>query len=197
MCQDSRVQLINNVIPIQGPAQYIQSIIDCINQSITCPAVAGRLAHFQCKLGNTNSRPVGVTNHGWLPTRIGNNPSSDYLPSSNEWIQGGTNPGNQRSGRAAIQGCHPGGAATTREFCVPDFLVEKKDGGQRPVVNLKCLIPDLIQPGDWMIKLVLKDAYLQVPIHPDHQYLSGTTFFTSPDVSHLGCPQPQESSPNC
>ena len=65
------------------------------------------------------------------------------------------------------------------------FLVEKKDGGQRPVVNLKCLnqfmrvehfkmeglhlLPDLIQPGDWMIKLDLKDAYLQVPIHPDHQ----------------------------
>ena len=31
------------------------------------------------------------------------------------------------------------------------------------------LLPDLIQPGDWMIKLDLKDAYLQVPIHPDHQ----------------------------
>ena len=97
-----------------------------MNRSITCPAVAGRLAHFQCKLGNTNSRPVGVTNHGWLPTRIGNNPSSDYLPSSNEWIQGGTNPGNQGSGRTAIQGCHPGDAATTREFCVPDFSGRKE-----------------------------------------------------------------------
>ena len=31
------------------------------------------------------------------------------------------------------------------------------------------LLPDLIQSGDWMIKLDLKDAYLQVPIHPDHQ----------------------------
>ena len=56
------------------------------------------------------------------------------------------------------------------------FLVEKKRSGQRPVVNLKALnsfmcsehfkmeglhiFPDLIQTGDYMIKLDLKDAYL-------------------------------------
>ena len=67
------------------------------------------------------------------------------------------------------------------------FLVEKKEGGQRPVINLKALnmfvkhehfkmeglhtLPDLIQLEDWMIKLELKDAYLQVPIHTDHQHL--------------------------
>ena len=67
------------------------------------------------------------------------------------------------------------------------FLVEKKGGGQRPVVNLKALnsfvcsehfkmeglhtLPDLIQTGDYMIKLDLKDAYLQIPIHQDHQHL--------------------------
>ena len=65
------------------------------------------------------------------------------------------------------------------------FLVEKKDGGQRPVINLKGLnqfmkmeyfkmeglhlLPVLLQQGDWMAKMDLKDAYLQVPIHPDHQ----------------------------
>ena len=63
------------------------------------------------------------------------------------------------------------------------FLVEKK-GGQRPVIDLKGLnnfvnaehfkmeglhtLPDLIQSQDWMVKLDLKDAYLQVPIHQDH-----------------------------
>ena len=78
------------------------------------------------QLGNTKSRPVGVTNRGWLSTRIGNNPSSDYLPSSNEWVQGGTSPGNQGSGRAAIQGCNPGDTATAREFCVPDFSGRKE-----------------------------------------------------------------------
>jgi len=65
------------------------------------------------------------------------------------------------------------------------FLVEKKDGGQKSI-NLKGLnrfvktehfkmegfhlLPDLLQSRDWMIKLDLKDAYLQVPIHPDYQH---------------------------
>jgi len=33
------------------------------------------------------------------------------------------------------------------------------------------LLPDLIQLTDWMVKLDLRDAYLQVPIHKDHQCL--------------------------
>ena len=33
------------------------------------------------------------------------------------------------------------------------------------------ILPDLIQSEDWMIKLDLKDAYLQVPIHMEHQHL--------------------------
>ena len=31
------------------------------------------------------------------------------------------------------------------------------------------LLPELIQQRDWMIKMDLKDAYLQVPIHEAHQ----------------------------
>ena len=74
-----------------------------------------------------------------------------------------------------------------KSFVSQIFLVEKKEGGKRPVINLKALntfvrrehfkmeglhtLPDLIQAQDWMIKLDLKDAYLQVPIHPDCQNL--------------------------
>ena len=32
------------------------------------------------------------------------------------------------------------------------------------------LLPDLIQQGDWMIKMDLKDVYLQVPILEAHQF---------------------------
>jgi len=55
----------------------------------------------------------------------------------------------------------------------------------RPVINLKALnqwvetpysklegltsLRDLLKQGDWLIKVDLKDAYLTVPIHPDHQ----------------------------
>ena len=76
---------------------------------------------------------------------------------------------------------------TPHSFVSQIFLVEKKDGGERPVINLKGLnqfvrvehfkieglhlLPDLLQSGDWMVKMDLKDAYLQVPINPCHQPL--------------------------
>ena len=63
------------------------------------------------------------------------------------------------------------------------FLVPKKDGGFRPVLNLRevnaCLqVPTFkmetlrsviasVQPGDWLTSIDLKDAYLHVPMHPD------------------------------
>jgi len=66
------------------------------------------------------------------------------------------------------------------------FLVEKKDKSSfRPVINLKPLntfiqkehfkmegasmIKDLLQQGDWMCSLDLKDAYLAVPIAKEHR----------------------------
>jgi hypothetical protein len=69
------------------------------------------------------------------------------------------------------------------------FLREKKGGGYRPVFNLKelnkyiryehfkmdniAMLPSLIQRNDWMIKTDIKDAYLSVPITPDHQTYLG------------------------
>ena len=68
-----------------------------------------------------------------------------------------------------------------QSFISQIFLVEKKDGGFRPIINLKRLnhhvrtehfkmeslhlLPSLIQQEDWTVKLDLKNAYLQVPIH--------------------------------
>ena len=65
------------------------------------------------------------------------------------------------------------------------FLAPKSDGSWCPVINLKSLnkyviarhfkmesirtAKGLMQTGDWLVKLDLKDAYFSVPIHPSSQ----------------------------
>ena len=65
------------------------------------------------------------------------------------------------------------------------FLVSKKGGGNRPVINLKNLnsiisyldfkmeglhlLKDLLKEKDFMCKIDLKDAYFCVPLHPEHR----------------------------
>ena len=73
------------------------------------------------------------------------------------------------------------------------FVVMKDSGSWRPVIdlsllNLKVLKTPFkmetlqsvllsVQSGDWMVSLDLKDAYLQVPIHPDsRKYLRFIAF---------------------
>ena len=65
------------------------------------------------------------------------------------------------------------------------FTVPKKDGGIRPILNLKPLnvflqkehfkmetlwsIIQAMQPGDWAVSIDLKDAYLHIPVHVKHR----------------------------
>ena len=73
---------------------------------------------------------------------------------------------------------------TTGDFISQIFIVPKKDGGYHPVINLRALnrfipeehfkmegfhvVKDLIRAHNLLVKVDLKDAYLLVPIHPNH-----------------------------
>lgn len=70
-------------------------------------------------------------------------------------------------------------------FYSPYFLVPKKNGGVRPILDLRILnssiakrpfrmltIQQLLQcisPGDWMTSVDLLDAYFHIPIVPEHR----------------------------
>ena len=74
---------------------------------------------------------------------------------------------------------------THGQFISTVFAVPKKDGGTRPVTNLKevnqilnyhhfkmegtHLLRNMLQPNDWMGKIDLKDAYFVIPIWENHQ----------------------------
>ena len=90
------------------------------------------------------------------------------------------------------------------------FLVPKKDGGFRPVVNLKALnifiqeehfkmegfhmVKDLMRQGDWLAKIDLKDAYFLMPVYSGHQTFLQFTWKASLYQFHSNCHVPHKSS---
>ena len=99
--------------------------------------------------------------------------------------------------KQAVQEAPP----NSRGFFSNMFMVPKKDGGQRPVINLKQLnkfvksehfkmeglhtVKVLIQQNDWMAKVDLKDAFFMVPIAQQHQHL--LLFKTEMGTFHFKC----------
>lgn len=75
--------------------------------------------------------------------------------------------------------------AQMESFFLTIFLVPKKDGKMRPVINLKGLnqfintphfkmeglqtARELIRPGNWLTKIDLKDAYFTIPVYKPHR----------------------------
>ena len=92
---------------------------------------------------------------------------------------------NKEIKRLLAIGCIKEVKRTERPFLSNVFTVPKKNEDLRLVINLKDFnqflafhhfkmesfqtTKDLIQEGDWMIKLALKEAYHSVPETPDHQ----------------------------
>ena len=98
--------------------------------------------------------------------------------------------------KGAIEvGTYPG------QFVSTLFLVPKKDGRQRPVINLKRLntfvrtehfkmegihtLQGLLRRGDWMAKIDLQDAYFMVPITGEHRKF--LCFCLEGKIFHFNC----------
>ena len=138
-------------------------------------------------MGGIDKGPMGSRNSGRLPDRIplGAKPTVQATPSPVQPESNSTH--STRSQRTSKKGAVIELAQPPLEggFYSTLFLVPKKDRGQRPVVNLKApskfgtvphfkmegihTLKNLLQPGDWLVKVDLKDAYFSVPIHPDHR----------------------------
>ncbi|KAL0164048.1 hypothetical protein M9458_039801, partial [Cirrhinus mrigala] len=85
--------------------------------------------------------------------------------------------------KGTVEVVHP--AQSESGFYSRYFLVPKKDGGLRPILNLRLLnralmkrpfkmitlkqILSHIRPGDWFFSLDLKDAYFHIQIAPHHR----------------------------
>ena len=139
------------------------------------------------QLGAHHTGPMGPASHKWVFSGAYSNSISNETASANKLFDTGTCQNNTRGLRPPDKRGNCGTQVSTGNYVSPLFLVEKKGRGQREVINLKGLnsfieaehfkmeglhlLPDLIQPQDWMVKLDLKDANLQVPIHQDNQCL--------------------------
>ena len=139
------------------------------------------------QLGTDHTRLMGLAGHISVPNRAKPDPMASKAHARDKMLQGGAGENLTGGLRTYGQGCNSGDNTVQKQFFVQIFLVEKKERGQRPVINLKSLntfvrtehfkmeglhiLPDLIQAQDWMIKMDLKDAYLQVPIHREDQHL--------------------------
>ena len=142
--------------------------------------VAGRLRFFQANWHL-------VTDDPWvLETIMGYKIEFHSMPHQVAWPQTFMSKAQEEAvqteiDKMALQGAiHPVSCNTEGGFVSSIFLVDKKDGGHRPVINLKKLnsfvnfqhfkmegihmLRDLLKKGDFMVKLDLKDAYFTVPV---------------------------------
>ena len=145
---------------------------------------------------------MGLASHIRVSTRVNPNPLAGKTNATDKLLNRGAGDDLTGDQGTAGQGCNSGDNTVPRELCVTNLSSAKKEGGQRLVINLKSLntfvrvdhfnmeglhtLPDLIRTQDWMIKKDLKDAYLQVPIHPEFYSFNGTGKFISFSTFHLG-----------
>ena len=150
-----------------------------------------------------HSRPLGLGSDSGLQDRTGNSPSATVItPSCKTFfntgssVRAGSKQIVSKASNSPYSSFKPGGGIYQFYVCGA-----QKDGGSRPVVNLKPfdqylayehfkmegihMLRDLLKKGDFLVKIDLKDAYLKVPIWKNHQkYLR---FLWKGSMQEFGC----------
>ena len=169
----------DNYIPTRVPKP--------VGHDLTCHQPAARLTHFRANWqAITQGHWVLQAIQGYCldllacPTQL-RAPSEIHLPQEERALV------SQEITKLLEKGAITQAPSNQPGFISQLFLVPKKGGGQRPVINLKALnrfirwehfqmeglhmLPDVLETRDWLVKADLKYAYLQVPIHPEHHKL--------------------------
>ena len=131
------------------------------------------------------SRALGFNRR--LPNSSSNGTSSGEGSKNTKFKSGTTKTSRSRSEGTAGKGLHFKSFSLKGEFLSSLFLISKKGGGNRPVINLKDLnwfipykhfkmeglhcLKYVLEKGDYMCKVDLKDAYFSVPLHKDSRTL--------------------------
>ena len=140
-----------------------------------CPEIpcTGLDEHYRQQLGTTSSSGLQTGFHKYTPPSL----TADLPPEQDQALS--------KEIQNLVQKAAIIRTLKTDEFFSPIFIVPKKDGGWRPVINLKALnryihtphfkmesiasVKDVLQSGDYMGKLDLKDAYLSILISEQHR----------------------------
>ena len=142
---------------------------------------------FHNQLAKVNKGPVGPKYNNGLRDRIylSTLPIQKTPPKSVESEP--TRAGISRDLRDDLKRGNNRVSDPTREWVLLHSFscTKKKDGGQRPVINLKNLnsfihaphfkmegihtLKSLLKKDDWLVKIDLKDAYFSVPISQNHR----------------------------
>ena len=93
------------------------------------PKVGWASSILPAKLGSANSRSVGTSNCGWLPTGTYSNPPPDQGPPANTLLIREQDPGNHGSAGTSWQRGNCRGTTYNPEFCVPNIPSGKKGWG--------------------------------------------------------------------
>ena len=168
---------VTNPIPrltqICSQADHLRMLISQMDSTIKSPCLAGRLSHYTHNWEHiTQDRWVLQAINGYS-LELTQTPQQMRQPQAIQCSIEEHAKITQEVSDLLIKGAIVETQVSTDSYVSQLFLVEKKGGGQRPVINLKGLnsfieaehfkmeglhrLPDLIQPQDWMVKLDLKE----------------------------------------